>query len=62
MNGDLREVNIPGLQEIKVQSFIIYDKRRSLSPAAQDFRRLLLESRTRNVPTKGKGHPGKGTE
>ena len=23
MKGDLREVNIPGLQEIKVQSFII---------------------------------------
>jgi LysR family transcriptional regulator, low CO2-responsive transcriptional regulator len=53
MNGDLREVHIPGLREIKIQSFIIYDKRRCLSPVAQDFRRILLERRTRNVPTKG---------
>jgi len=62
MNGDLREVHIPGLQEIKVQSFIIYDNRRSLSGVAQDFRQILLEKRIRNVPKKGKGTSREGGE
>jgi len=63
MNGELRKIHIPDLQEIKVQSFIIYDKRRSLSAVAQDFRQILLERQTRNVPKKGKGtsrEAGKG--
>jgi DNA-binding transcriptional LysR family regulator len=54
MNGDLREIRVPGLEEIKVQSFIIYDKRRPLSAIAQDFRQLLLENRTRKIAPKRK--------
>ena len=50
-SGDLKEISVPGLHEIDVQSFIIYDKRRSLSDAAQDFRKLLLETRGRKAPT-----------
>ena len=50
-NGDLVEIRVPSLQEIKVQSFIIYDKRRSLSSIAQDFRQLLLENRIKKNGT-----------
>jgi DNA-binding transcriptional LysR family regulator len=49
-NGDLKEISVPGLQEIEVQSFVIYDKRRPLSDVARDFRKLLLGNRGR------KGH------
>ncbi len=48
-NGDLKEICVPGLQDIDVQSFITYDKRKALSGVAQDFRKLLLESRSRKI-------------
>ena len=57
-NGDLVEIRVPGLQEIKVQSFIIYDKRRSLSSIAQDFRQLLLENRIKKNGTPERRAPG----
>lgn len=60
VHGDLREVCVPALKRIRVQSFLIYDKRRSLSAVAQDFRQILLERRTQNVPTKGKGATQEG--
>jgi DNA-binding transcriptional LysR family regulator len=47
-NGDLVEIRVPSPQEIK---FIIYDKRRSLSSIAQDFRQLLLENRIKKNGT-----------
>ncbi|HXF77671.1 MAG TPA: LysR family transcriptional regulator [Usitatibacter sp.] len=48
-SGDLKEIAVPGLQEIEVQSFIIYDKRRPLSEVARDFRKLLLGNRGRKA-------------
>jgi DNA-binding transcriptional LysR family regulator len=55
-NGDLKEICVPGLREIEVQSFIIYDKRKSLSGVAQDFRKLLLENRSRKIEAPRQGH------
>lgn len=54
MTGDLVELSVLGLQEIEVQSFIIFDKRRPLSGIARDFRQLLLENRN-----KKERHPGR---
>jgi len=54
MSGDLKEIHVPGLEKIKVQSFIIYDKRRPLSRIAEDFRQLLLDNRKRMAPERRK--------
>ncbi|HEX4333590.1 MAG TPA: LysR family transcriptional regulator [Usitatibacter sp.] len=48
-NGDLKEISVPSLREMVVQSFIIYDKRKPLSDVACDFRELLLGNRSRKV-------------
>ena len=53
-SGDLREVRVPGLEQVKVQSFIIYDKRKPLGALARDFRNLLLEKRNRRAPPRRK--------
>ena len=53
-SGDLREIRVSGLEEIKVQSFIIYDKRKPLGALARDFRQLLLEKRNRKPPARRK--------
>jgi DNA-binding transcriptional LysR family regulator len=56
-SGALREVRVPGLEKIKVQSFIVYGKRKPLDAVALDFRQLLLEKRDREIPRKRKPSP-----
>src|SRR6266478_4483270 len=43
--GNLRLINIPELKHMKATSFIIYDKRKRLSPMAQEFLQILHEKR-----------------
>ena len=45
LRGDLKLLNIPELRKMHVESFIIYDRRRPLSPPAQDFLHMLRENR-----------------
>jgi LysR family transcriptional regulator, low CO2-responsive transcriptional regulator len=40
-NGELQIIDVPDLNKIKIQSFIIYDNRNSLSAIAQEFLELL---------------------
>jgi DNA-binding transcriptional LysR family regulator len=40
-NGELQIIDVPDLSKIKIQSFIVYDDRRPLSPVAQEFLKLL---------------------
>ena len=41
--GNLKLVDVPELRQLGIQSFIVYDGRKALSPVAQDFLALLLE-------------------
>lgn len=45
LRGDLKLLNVPELRKMHVESFIIYDRRRPLSPPAQDFLHMLRENR-----------------
>jgi LysR family transcriptional regulator, low CO2-responsive transcriptional regulator len=40
-NGELQIIDVPDLNKIKIQTFIVYDDRRCLSPVAQEFLKLL---------------------
>jgi DNA-binding transcriptional LysR family regulator len=46
--GNLRLINVPELKELGIKSFTIYDKRKPLSPIAQEFLRILREGK--NLP------------
>jgi hypothetical protein len=41
--GNLKLVNVPELKQLGIQSFIVYNGRKPLSPIAQDFLALLRE-------------------
>jgi DNA-binding transcriptional LysR family regulator len=43
--GNLKVINVPELKELGIKSFIAYDKRKPLTPMAQDFFQMLLEKR-----------------
>jgi DNA-binding transcriptional LysR family regulator len=45
MRGDLKLLNVPELSKMRVQSFIIYDRRKPLSSPAQDFLHMLRDDR-----------------
>ncbi len=44
-NGDLSMIDVPEMNNIKIESFIIYDRRKPLSATAQDFIRILRKVR-----------------
>jgi DNA-binding transcriptional LysR family regulator len=44
--GDLKVIHVPELKELGFRSFIAYDKRKPLSPMAQEFLQILREKRT----------------
>lgn len=48
LRGDLKLLNVPELRKMHVESFIIYDRRRPLSPPAQDFLQSLFTERWTN--------------
>jgi LysR family transcriptional regulator, low CO2-responsive transcriptional regulator len=41
--GNLRLLNVPELKEMRIKSSIIYDRRKPLSPVAQEFLEMLRE-------------------
>jgi DNA-binding transcriptional LysR family regulator len=43
--ANLRLLNVPELKEMSVKSSIIYDRRKALSPVAQEFLQMLREKR-----------------
>ncbi len=45
MRGDLKLLNVPELSKMRVQSFIIYDRRKPLSSPSQDFLHMLRDDR-----------------
>jgi hypothetical protein len=49
--GELQLIDVPDLKEIKIQSFIVYSSRNSLSAVAQDFLELLRADGTSKLRT-----------
>jgi len=47
--GDLRLLNVPELKEMGIESSIIYDRRRRLTPMAQEFLQMLREKRDSTI-------------
>ena len=47
--GDLRLLNVPALKEMVIKSSIIYDRRKLLTPMAQEFLRMLREKRDSTI-------------
>jgi LysR family transcriptional regulator, transcriptional activator of the cysJI operon len=45
-NGNLRLLNVPELKQMGIKSFIAYDKRKPLTPMAQQFLQIILEKRS----------------
>lgn len=43
--GNLRLLNVPELKEVGIKSSIIYDRRKPLTPVAQEFLQMLREKR-----------------
>ncbi len=61
-NGELQIIDVPDLKNIKIQSFIIYDNRNSLSAIAQEFLELLRAkgtSKSEATDTKTFGKPSR---
>lgn len=52
--GNLRIINVPELKELGIKSFIAYDKRKPLTPIAQEFFQMLLEKRNSRSDVDGK--------
>ena len=44
-NGNLRFLNVPELKEMGIKSFIIYDKRKPLTPMSQEFLLVMHEQK-----------------
>ena len=48
--GDLRLLNVPELKEMGIKSSIIYDRRKLLTPMAQEFLQMLRQKRDSTIP------------
>jgi DNA-binding transcriptional LysR family regulator len=44
--GSLRLINVPELREMGIKSFLVYDKRKPLTPMAREFRQIVREERS----------------
>ena len=44
--GSLRLINVPELREMGIKSFLVYDKRKPLSPMAQAFRQIVRHEKS----------------
>ena len=44
--GSLRLINVPELREMGIKSFLVYDKRKPLSPMAQAFRQIVRQEKS----------------
>jgi DNA-binding transcriptional LysR family regulator len=54
VKSNLRIINIPELKNLGIKSFIAYDKRKPLTPMAQEFFQMLLEKRNSTSDVDGK--------
>jgi DNA-binding transcriptional LysR family regulator len=52
--GTLGLINVPELKQLGIKSFIAYDKRKPLTPMAQEFFQMLLEKRNSTSETERK--------
>jgi DNA-binding transcriptional LysR family regulator len=52
--GNLKLINVPELKQMGMQSFIVYDRRKSLTPIAQQFLQTILEKRNTVGGVEGK--------
>jgi DNA-binding transcriptional LysR family regulator len=53
--GTLRIVNVPELKQMGVNSFLIYDKRKPLTPMAREFRQIVREEKSPSTTVDDKG-------
>ena len=53
--GTLRIVNVPELKQMGINSFLIYDKRKPLTPMAREFRQIVREERSPSTTVDDKG-------
>ncbi len=44
--GSLRLINVPELSEMGIKSYLVYDKRKPLTPMAREFRQIVCEERS----------------
>jgi DNA-binding transcriptional LysR family regulator len=44
--GSLRLINVPELREMGIKSYLVYDKRKPLTPMAREFRQIACEERS----------------
>jgi DNA-binding transcriptional LysR family regulator len=52
--GSLRLISVPELKQIRIQSFIAFDKRKPMTPMAQEFLQILHEKRSLPVAVNDK--------
>jgi DNA-binding transcriptional LysR family regulator len=53
--GTLRIVNVPELKQMGINSFLIYDKRKPLTPMAREFCQIVREGRSPSTALDDKG-------
>ena len=53
--GSLRVINVPELKQMGINSFLIYDKRKPLTPMAREFRQIVREGRSPSTAVDDKG-------
>jgi hypothetical protein len=53
--GSLRLINVPELKQMGINSFLIYDKRKPLTPMAREFRQIVREERRPATAVDDKG-------
>ena len=53
--GSLRLINVPELKQMGINSFLIYDKRKPLTPMAREFRQIVREGRSPSTAVDDKG-------
>jgi DNA-binding transcriptional LysR family regulator len=44
--GNLKLLNVPELKQLETKSFIVFDRRKTLGPIAQEFLQILREKRS----------------
>ena len=53
--GSLRLIDVPELKQMGINSFLIYDKRKPLTPMAREFRQIVREGRSPSTAVDDKG-------
>ena len=59
-NGNLKMVHVPELKALGIKSYIVYDRRRPLSPIAEEFLELLRQTKQSGYQDSGQVIAGIG--